>query len=44
MGLLAAGNILRGESNKLWQVNTDYEDYQEAATITEEGLVVESAH
>ena len=39
MGLLAARNIVQGEANDLWGVNTDYEDYQEAAVITEEGLV-----
>lgn len=38
MGLLAAENIVKGESNDLWLVNTDYDDYQEAAIITQTGL------
>ena len=40
MGLLAAANIAEGQGNNLWAINTDYEDYQESATISEEGLVV----
>ncbi len=39
MGILAARNIAQGEANDLWGVNTDYEDYQEASIITEDGLV-----
>ncbi|UKN03642.1 FAD-dependent oxidoreductase [Paracrocinitomix mangrovi] len=38
MGLLAAENIADGASNNLWEINTDYEDYQEKSTITESGL------
>jgi len=38
MGLLAAENILRGTGHDLWSINTDYEAYQESATITESGL------
>ena len=43
MGLLAARNIADQEQNNLWGVNTDYDSYQEAATITESGLVGTSA-
>jgi len=38
MGILAARNILHGERNDVWAVNTDYETYQERATISETGL------
>lgn len=38
MGLLAAENIAEGANNNLWEINTDYEDYQEKSTITESGL------
>lgn len=38
MGLLAAENILDQAENDLWEINTDYEEYQESATITESGL------
>jgi len=38
MGLLAAENILHGAAHDLWSINTDYEAYQESATITESGL------
>ena len=39
MGLLAADNLLQQQENDLWSINTDYETYQEAATITASGLV-----
>jgi protoporphyrinogen oxidase len=39
MGLLAAENITEQASNDLWEINTDYETYQEQSTITETGLV-----
>ena len=39
MGLLAADNLLQQRENDLWSINTDYETYQEAATITASGLV-----
>ena len=39
MALLAAENILAACGHDLWEINTDYEDYQESATITESGLV-----
>ena len=38
MGILAAENIADGKENNLWEINTDYEDYQEKSTITESGL------
>lgn len=39
MGLLAAENIADGKNHNLWEINTDYEDYQEKSTITAAGLV-----
>ena len=39
MGLLAAENIIAENSkHNLWEINTDYEDYQEQSTITATGL------
>ncbi len=38
MGMLAAENILEGKSHDLWEINTDYETYQESYVITETGL------
>lgn len=38
MGLLAAENLLDKSENNLWAINTDYETFQEAATITASGL------
>lgn len=38
MGLLAAENILKGTKHNLWEINTDYESYQEASVITKTGL------
>lgn len=40
MGILAAENIAQRAAHDLWEINTDYEDYQEAATITRSGLQV----
>jgi protoporphyrinogen oxidase len=40
MGMLAASNILSGAKHDLWEINTDYESYQESATITKTGLTV----
>jgi protoporphyrinogen oxidase len=42
MGLLAADNIMRDSKNDLWEINTDYETYQESSTITDTGLVAHS--
>jgi protoporphyrinogen oxidase len=38
MGLLAAQNIIERTDNDLWEINTDYEAYQESSVITETGL------
>jgi protoporphyrinogen oxidase len=38
MGLLAAENIADDKSHDLWQINTDYDDYQESSVITKTGL------
>lgn len=38
MGIMAAENIADGATNNLWEINTDYEDYQEKSTITQSGL------
>ncbi len=40
MGMLAASNIVSGTNHDLWDINTDYETYQEAATITKAGLTL----
>jgi protoporphyrinogen oxidase len=39
MGILAAERILAQQEHDLWAVNTDYDAYQEEATITASGLV-----
>ena len=39
MGILAAENILEGRQHDLWAINTDYDSYQESATITASGLI-----
>jgi protoporphyrinogen oxidase len=39
MGLLAAANILDNKDHDLWEVNCDYDTYQEGSRITETGLV-----
>lgn len=38
MGLLAADNIVNQSSHNLWDINTDYDNYQERSTITATGL------
>lgn len=38
MGILAAENMAHGAAHDLWQVNTDYEAYQEESRISETGL------
>jgi protoporphyrinogen oxidase len=38
MGLLAAENILKGTKHNLWDINTDYDSYQEESVITKTGL------
>ncbi|MFN8576211.1 MAG: FAD-dependent oxidoreductase [Candidatus Sericytochromatia bacterium] len=42
MGLLASENILYNKNNNLWEVNTDYENYQESSVITKSGLVTKN--
>lgn len=42
MGLLTAENITLGTKHDLWEINTDYEDYQEKSTITATGLSTEA--
>jgi protoporphyrinogen oxidase len=39
MGLLAAENILNKKTHDLWEINTDYDTYQESSIIKETGLV-----
>ncbi len=43
MGILAAENIVHGTHHNLWEINTDYESYQEEAVITKTGLSVKAA-
>ena len=38
MGMRAAENILDDAGHDLWEINTDYEVYQEASVITKTGL------
>ncbi|MBE0655848.1 MAG: FAD-dependent oxidoreductase, partial [Bacteroidales bacterium] len=38
MGIYAAENILLNKHHNLWEINTDYELYQEASIITKTGL------
>lgn len=42
MGLLAAENISSGTKHNLWEINTDYEEYQEKSTITATGLTIDA--
>jgi len=39
MGILASENLVEGKNHNLWEVNTDYESYQESTSITKTGLV-----
>lgn len=41
MGILAAENISLDTKHNLWDINTDYEVYQEKSTITATGLIEE---
>lgn len=41
MGLLAADNIVTNAGHNLWDINTDYDNYQERSTITAAGLSAE---
>jgi protoporphyrinogen oxidase len=38
MGILAVENITKGKTHDLWEINTDYESYQESSVITKTGL------
>jgi protoporphyrinogen oxidase len=38
MGMLAAENLLGNKNENLWNINTDYENYQEQSVITKTGL------
>lgn len=38
MGILAAENITENTNHNLWEINTDYESYQESSVITKTGL------
>jgi protoporphyrinogen oxidase len=38
MGMLAADNILNNATHNLWDINTDYESYQESSIISKTGL------
>lgn len=42
MGIFAAENILENKTHNLWEINTDYEVYQEASIITKTGLKLKS--
>lgn len=42
MGILASENIINDKKNDLWQVNTDYENYQENTVITKTGLKIKN--
>lgn len=39
MGMHVAENIIRNAGHQLWEINTDYEVYQESSVITKTGLV-----
>jgi len=43
MGMRAAENIIRDAGHNLWEINTDYEVYQESSVITKTGLVKKPA-
>ena len=38
MGILAAENVAEGKKHNLWEINTDYDSYQESYIITSTGL------
>lgn len=40
MGMLAAENIVDNAGHDLWEINTDFDVYQESATITKAGLKI----
>lgn len=38
MGMLTAENIINNSNHNIWEINTDYENYQESTIITKTGL------
>jgi protoporphyrinogen oxidase len=44
MGILASENIAGDKAHNLWEVNTDYESYQESTFITKTGLAKQVAN
>lgn len=38
MGIMASENILKNAGHNLWEINTDYDNYQESSRITKTGL------
>ncbi len=42
MGMMAAENILDNKKHNLWEINTDYDSYQESSVITKTGLKIKS--
>jgi protoporphyrinogen oxidase len=42
MGILASENIADNKAHNLWEVNTDYDSYQEDCAITKSGLVMKT--
>jgi protoporphyrinogen oxidase len=44
MGILASENIADNKANNLWEVNTDYESYQESTCITKTGLAKQAVN
>ena len=38
MGILASENILSNANHNLWSVNSDYDTYQEASSLSQVGL------
>ena len=38
MGIMAAENVISGKKNNLWEINTDYDVYQEKSVIIKNGL------
>ncbi len=43
MGMRASENILKNTAHNLWEINTDYEVYQESTVITKTGLDTNSS-
>jgi protoporphyrinogen oxidase len=43
MGLMVSDILLNNSSHDLWEVNTDYDVYQESTTIDESGLIEEKS-